>query len=62
MDSSHDRIATEAPRPSLRERARQAIEDGNTSDDAERLRLLEELHGELEGELERDLGEASPRR
>ncbi|MGH2826498.1 MAG: hypothetical protein ACRDKF_05965 [Actinomycetota bacterium] len=62
MDSSDDRITTEARRPTLRERARQAIEDGNTSDDSERLRLLEELHGELEGELERDLGEASPRR
>ena len=62
MDSSDDRITTEAPRPTLRERARQALEDGNASDDAERLRLLEELHDELEGELERDVGETSPRR
>jgi hypothetical protein len=62
MDSSDDRITTEAPRPTLRERARQALEDGNASDDAGRLRLLEELHDELEGELERDVGETSPRR
>jgi hypothetical protein len=63
MDSPDDRtITTDAPRPTLRERARQALEDGNASDDAERLRLLEELHDELEGELERDIGETTPSR
>ena len=63
MDSPDDRtITTDAPRPTLRERARQALEDGNASDDAERLRLLEELHNKLEGELERDVGETTPSR
>jgi hypothetical protein len=64
MDSPDARtIMTDAPRPTLRERAGQALEDGNaSSDDAERLRLLEELHDELEGELERDVGETTPSR
>jgi hypothetical protein len=63
MDSPDDRtITTGAPRPTLRERARQALEDGNASDDAERLRMLEELHDELEGELERDVGETTSSR
>lgn len=52
----------EKPQPDLSERARQALEDGEASDDAERLRLLEGLHDELEAELERDLGETAPPR
>lgn len=64
MDAPDDRTITTAAvvRPTLRERAGQALEDGNASDDAERLRLLEELHEELEGELERDVGETTPSR
>ena len=63
MDSPDDGTTPpDAPRPTLRERAGQALEDGNASDDAERLRLLEELHDGLEGELERDVGETTPSR
>jgi hypothetical protein len=43
----------------LKDRTRQTLEDAAASGDTERLKLLEDLYGELSNELERDVGENS---
>jgi len=43
----------------LQERTRQALEDAAASGDTERLKLLDDLYGELSNELERGVGENS---
>jgi hypothetical protein len=43
----------------LRDRTRQALEDAAASGDTERLKLLDDLYGELSNELERGVGENS---
>ena len=43
----------------LQDRTRQALEDAAASGDTERLKLLDDLYGELSNELERGVGEDS---
>ena len=43
----------------LRDRTRQALEDAAASGDTERLKLLDDLYGELSNELERSVDENS---
>ncbi len=43
----------------LQDRTRQALEDAAASGDTERLKLLDDLYGELSNELERGVGENS---
>ncbi|MGH2735180.1 MAG: hypothetical protein ACRDKZ_06355 [Actinomycetota bacterium] len=45
----------DAPPAALVERARRVVEQGEDASDADRLRLIEDLYGALERELERDL-------
>ena len=59
-DNHHLNAAPDAPESvDLKDRTRQALEDASASGDTERLKLLEDLYGELSNELERDVGENS---